>query len=70
MLPRKLTHSHLLPSLPLACIILPPYAEDGFLSAFPRSVLDRQQNMQGVWAPYYTLHKVGSGLADAYEHLG
>ncbi len=25
---------------------------------------------QGIWAPYYTLHKILAGLIDAYEHTG
>ena len=42
----------------------------GYVSAFPESVLDRQAKVGGVWAPYYTLHKIGQGLLDAHVHAG
>jgi len=38
---------------------------EGYLSAFPTELLDRFENQQPVWAPYYTLHKVLMGLRDA-----
>ncbi|MCH9276540.1 glycoside hydrolase family 127 protein [Bifidobacterium amazonense] len=45
---------------------------NGYLSAFPESDLDRleDQECQGVWAPYYTLHKILQGLLDAYRYAG
>jgi len=38
----------------------------GYLSAFPEEFIDRVEKRQRVWAPYYTLHKIMSGLLDAY----
>ncbi|SDK63550.1 hypothetical protein SAMN04487898_11038 [Pedobacter sp. ok626] len=40
--------------------------QNGYLSAFPQELINR--NMQGkrVWAPWYTLHKIYSGLIDQY----
>ena len=34
----------------------------GYLSAFPNTFLDRLEAVTPVWAPYYTLHKLLSGL--------
>lgn len=31
----------------------------GYLSAFPTEFFDRFEAIQSVWAPYYTIHKVG-----------
>lgn len=36
----------------------------GYLSAFPESFIDRVENQQRVWAPWYTLHKILAGLID------
>ena len=35
----------------------------GYLSAFPESFIDRVENRQPVWAPWYTLHKIMAGLS-------
>ena len=45
---------------------------DGYLSAFPRSEFDKLEKdpFNGVWAPYYTIHKIMAGLLDAHEHAG
>jgi DUF1680 family protein len=43
--------------------------KSGYLSAFPESFFDRLERGEGVWAPYYTLHKILAGLLDAYCHL-
>ena len=45
---------------------------DGYLSAFPASVFDVLETYgnAGVWAPYYTIHKIMAGLIDAYEQTG
>lgn len=45
---------------------------DGYLSAFPVSEFDRLETryFDGVWAPYYTIHKIMTGLLDAREHTG
>ena len=40
--------------------------EDGYLSAFPQNLIDRNIAGQRVWAPWYTLHKLYSGLTDQY----
>ncbi len=42
----------------------------GYLSAFPEEFIDRVENLQEVWAPYYTLHKIMAGLYDSYVVLG
>ncbi len=42
----------------------------GYLAAFPESFFDRVDNRQGVWAPWYTMHKILAGLLDAYENGG
>ena len=43
-------------------------APSGYLSAFPEELLDRFESQRGVWAPYYTLHKVLQGLLDVHAH--
>jgi len=42
----------------------------GYLSAYPEEFFDRVENGKPVWAPYYTLHKIFSGLIDVYTHTG
>jgi uncharacterized protein len=43
----------------------------GYLSAFPESEFDRlETKFTGVWAPYYTYHKIMQGLLDVYTHTG
>ncbi|MBN2136318.1 MAG: glycoside hydrolase family 127 protein [Sedimentisphaerales bacterium] len=42
----------------------------GYLSAFPETFIDRVESLKGVWAPYYTLHKIYAGLIDMYVHCG
>lgn len=46
--------------------------ENGYLSAFPESVLDEleKEENRNVWAPYYTLHKIIQGLIDCYRFIG
>lgn len=40
---------------------------NGYLSAFPEKDFDvLETKFKGVWAPYYTLHKIMQGLLDAY----
>lgn len=42
-----------------------------YLSAFPASDLDiLEKKFGGVWAPYYTLHKICKGLLDVYTNTG
>ncbi|MDQ8203501.1 beta-L-arabinofuranosidase domain-containing protein [Pelagicoccus sp. SDUM812003] len=43
---------------------------EGYLSAFPESFIDRVEKGEWVWAPWYTLHKVMAGLYDAYRLTG
>lgn len=43
---------------------------EGYLSAFPESFMDRVENSQPVWAPWYTLHKIMAGLLDSYGLCG
>ena len=48
----------------------------GFLSAYPETQFIRLEEFatyggnQGIWAPYYTLHKILAGLLDAYNVTG
>ena len=46
--------------------------DNGYLSAFEESVLDtlERNETHGVWAPYYTLHKIMSGLVDCVRLVG
>lgn len=43
---------------------------EGYLSAYPESLINRWEACQPVWAPYYTLHKIIAGLIDMYTHCG
>lgn len=40
----------------------------GYLSAFPEGLINRNIKAQGVWAPWYTLHKIFAGLIDQYVY--
>jgi DUF1680 family protein len=48
----------------------------GFLSAYPETQFIRLEEFctygstRGIWAPYYTLHKIMAGLIDAHEITG
>jgi hypothetical protein len=42
----------------------------GYLSAYPKSFLERLVAGQRVWAPWYTLHKVAAGLLDQHVRCG
>lgn len=39
---------------------------NGYLSAFPEELINRNIRATSVWAPWYTLHKLFSGLIDQY----
>lgn len=39
---------------------------NGYLSAFPENLINRNIEGQRVWAPWYTLHKIYAGLIDQY----
>lgn len=43
-------------------------SSNGYLSAFPESFFDRLREGRGVWAPFYTLHKIMAGNLDMYMH--
>lgn len=44
---------------------------NGYLSAFPETDFDvLETRFTGVWAPYYTYHKIMQGLLDVYIHTG
>jgi DUF1680 family protein len=45
-------------------------ATPGYLSAFPEELFDRVEARKGVWAPYYTLHKILAGLIDVHRTFG
>jgi DUF1680 family protein len=45
-------------------------ARPGYLSAFPEEFFDRVEARKGVWAPYYTLHKILAGLVDVHRVFG
>ncbi|WP_297091374.1 glycoside hydrolase family 127 protein [uncultured Draconibacterium sp.] len=40
--------------------------DEGYLSAYPENLINRNIAGQRVWAPWYTLHKIYSGLIDQY----
>ena len=39
---------------------------NGYLSAFPEGLIERNIAGKSVWAPWYTIHKILSGLLDQY----
>lgn len=39
---------------------------NGYLSAFPEELINRNLRGESVWAPWYTLHKLLAGLIDQY----
>ncbi len=41
---------------------------NGYLSAFPDDFFDRLSEGRGVWAPFYTLHKIMAGNLDMYTY--
>ena len=43
---------------------------EGYLSAYPESFIDRVEQSQQVWAPWYTLHKILAGLLEANRQCG
>ena len=42
----------------------------GYVSAFPEELFERLDALKGVWAPFYTLHKIMAGLLDMHSHAG
>jgi DUF1680 family protein len=43
---------------------------EGYLSAFPETMIDQLEQGKPVWAPWYTLHKIMAGLLDANQYCG
>ena len=43
------------------------FDRNGYLSAFPEGLIDRNIRGESVWAPWYTLHKILQGLLDQYR---
>ena len=43
---------------------------EGYLSAFPETMIDQLEQGKPVWAPWYTLHKIMAGLLDAHQYCG
>lgn len=43
-------------------------APDGYLFASPSELFDRVEQKQPVWVPWYTMHKLMTGLLSACEH--
>ncbi len=48
------------------------YKDSGYLAAIPEDHYTRieQGNTSGTWVPWYTMHKIMSGLIGAYEFTG
>lgn len=46
--------------------VLLQHGHNGYLSAYPEHLINRNIAGQRVWAPWYTLHKIYSGLIDQY----
>jgi hypothetical protein len=44
--------------------------KSGYLSAYPEEFIDRVIAGKRVWAPWYTLHKIMTGLLDMYTYCG
>ncbi len=43
---------------------------NGYVSAFPEELINRNMRGESVWAPWYTLHKIYAGLIDQYLYAG
>jgi len=43
---------------------------EGYLSAYPETMIDQLEQGKPVWAPWYTLHKIMAGLLDANQYCG
>jgi DUF1680 family protein len=41
--------------------------ENGYLSAFPETLIDNIENRQPAWVPWYTMHKIVAGLISVYH---
>ena len=45
-------------------------SQSGYLSAYPQELFDRLRDGVGVWAPFYTIHKIMAGHLDMYVLAG
>jgi len=45
-------------------------AENGYLFASKEEIFDRLENKKPAWVPWYTIHKILSGLVAAYRYTG
>ncbi len=45
-------------------------AKDGYLGAYPTELYDRLRTYKPVWAPFYTYHKILTGLIDMHQYCG
>lgn len=43
---------------------------NGYLSAYPADLFERLALGKGVWAPFYTCHKIMAGMVDMYVQTG
>jgi len=41
--------------------------QNGYLSAFPETLFDNVENRKPAWVPWYTMHKIITGLIDVYQ---
>lgn len=44
--------------------------DDGYLSAYPVELLDRIERNVNAWAPWYTMHKIITGISAVYRATG
>lgn len=44
--------------------------EDGYLCAFPEVLFDRVEQKEPAWVPWYTMHKIISGVTAVYRLCG
>ncbi len=51
-------------------IVLEQIGGKGYISAYSENLINRNIAGQPVWAPWYTLHKIYSGLIDQYLNAG
>ena len=42
--------------------------DNGYLSAFPETLFDNVEKSQPAWVPWYTMHKIISGLIAVYKY--
>jgi len=62
----KLKSDSLIDGLAEVQDVLLQNGQNGYLSAYPENLINRNIAGQRVWAPWYTLHKIYSGLIDQY----